>query len=150
MRFVRLLVEASVPGVPRTKGSLTHRGGGRLTDSDLSIAWRRLVAYQVRRALPEGYEPFAGPVYTELFFTLPGLDWSDIIRQGAGDKDKLERNVLDALAVDPKKPDLSAGVYINDAQVIDGRTAKQPDRAGILPRGLFLRVWEVDPDGQAE
>lgn len=140
------LVEAFVPGIARTKGSLTpKRIQGRtpvLVDSELSIAWRRLVAYQARNALPEGHVPSLAPIMVSIVVTLPGLDWKDVLSQGSGDIDKIVRNVLDALAVDPKKPDLAAGVYVNDAQVVCVNATKQPDRAGTLRRGLHLIAWE--------
>ena len=144
--MMNLLIDVFVPGFARTKGSLTHKGQGRLADSDLSIVWRRLVAYKARAAYA-GRDPSPLPIYIEAVYTLPGADVAAIIRQGAGDIDKLDRNILDALATDPTKPDLSAGVYLNDAQVIALNVAKQPDRGGIVPRGVQLRVWEVTPNG---
>lgn len=144
---MHLLFEAFVPGFARTKGSLTYKGRGRMVDSDLSIMWRRLVAYKCRAAYLSGFdgrrEPSALPIYIEGVYTLPGLDMAAIIAQGAGDIDKLDRNILDALATDPDKPDLSAGVYLNDAQVIALNVAKQPDRNGVIPRGVNLKVWEI-------
>jgi len=137
------LVQVFVPGFARTKGSLTYKGRGRMVDSDLSIMWRRLVAYKAGAAYGER-APSELPIYIEAVYTLPGADMAAIIRQGAGDLDKLDRNILDALATDPDKPDLSAGVYVNDAQVIALNVAKQPDRGGIIPRGVHLKVWEIE------
>lgn len=145
------LIDIFVPGFARTKGSLTHKGQGRLADSDLSIRWRRLVAYKAGAAyvndVGQRLPPSELPIYIEAVYTLPGADVAAIIRQGAGDIDKLDRNILDALAYDSAKPDLSAGVYLNDAQVIALNVAKQPDRGGIVPRGVQIRVWEVTPNG---
>ena len=142
------LVQVFVPGFARTKGSLTYKGRGRMVDSDLSIMWRRLVAYKAGaayvNAVGQRLPPSELPIYIEAVYTLPGADMAAIIRQGAGDLDKLDRNILDALATDPDKPDLSAGVYVNDAQVIALNVAKQPDRGGIIPRGVHVKVWEIE------
>lgn len=142
---MNLLIETFVPGVARTKGSLelVNGRGARpvLTDSDLSIKWRRLVAYKARAAYG-GREPSQLPIYVEIMVTLPAIDWVGITAKGAGDVDKLARNVLDALAVDPKKPDLAAGVYVDDSQVVDLHIVKMADLGGAMPRGMKINVWE--------
>ncbi len=115
-----------VPGAPKTKGSLSARapkchccaacrGYARLPqlqDSVGSKRWRKLVAYQAERTIveaPGAQFPIEGPVAVELGFQLSTMLVDDLIAQGAGDLDKLYRNVLDALQ--------DAGVYANDSQV---------------------------------
>jgi Holliday junction resolvase RusA-like endonuclease len=143
---MNLILDTFVPGIARTKGSLdVVNAGGRgrgavLADTELSTKWRRLVAYQARRAY--GREPSLLPIKVEIVVALPALDWPMITRKGAGDVDKLARNVLDALAVDLSKPDLAAGVYVDDSQVVDLHVIKLADLGGTLPRGLKLKVWE--------
>lgn len=117
-----------VPGHPKTKGSLTPRarkcrccdkctgfvGKVQLVDTEASKRWRKLVAYRAERAIVErdilrwgmGF-PIEGQVGLDLGFA---LDIDDVIQMGAGDTDKLYRNVLDALT--------DAGVYVDDVQVV--------------------------------
>lgn len=142
---MRLLVEEFVPGWPRTKGSVEHRGGGRVADTDRSIHWRSMMAYKFRNAYA-GQEPAKGAIRVELLALLPVATWEDLIKRGAqgnGDIDKLLRNVFDALAQDLKKPHLAAAVYLDDAQVIDECTSKRKatptNRAGV-----HVRAWEVE------
>lgn len=148
---MRLLVQTFIPGHARTKGSLDvkHYGRGRrpvLVDTDLSIMWRRLVAYKARLDYAARWPdagPCLGPIRVEGLFILPGATWEVIMAQGAGDVDKLLRNTLDALATDPHKPDLSAGVYGNDSQVVTSAADKMPDFQVPGKRGLHLHVFEV-------
>ena len=120
-----------VPGAPKTTGSLSARapkchcspqcrGYARLPqlrDSEGSKRWRKLVAYQAERAmaigpvipklLPNGkMVALTGWVALEILYVLPAVD---LLAQGAGDLDKLDRNVFDALQ--------DAQVFENDAQV---------------------------------
>jgi Holliday junction resolvase RusA-like endonuclease len=126
-----------VPGHPKTKGSLTIVPGRRCRccpacqgyvgkphakDTPASGAWRKLMAYQLRaraRDRPDIF-PLVGPVAVYALWVLAG----DVITTGAGDKDKLDRNLFDALT--------DAGVYADDVQVVDGRTMKiRGDSPGV-------------------
>lgn len=127
-----------VPGPPKTKGSLTARaprchccdackgyvGQPQLRDSVGSGRWRKLVAYQAEQA-KRGVGmawPLGGPVAVDLTFGLLG----DPIATGAGDLDKLYRNVLDALT--------DAGVYEDDVQVVRLSGSKSEDEPGVRVR----------------
>lgn len=119
-----------VPGHPKTKGSLQPRakrchccpackgyvGKPQLRDSVASHRWRQLVTYQAEQAIKAVYPPARQllfpiaadvPVGVHLDFF---LEVASAIQHGAGDSDKLERNVLDALK--------DAGVYADDVQVV--------------------------------
>jgi Holliday junction resolvase RusA-like endonuclease len=127
-----------VPGPPKTKGSLTARaprchccpacrgyvGQPQLRDSVGSGRWRKLVAYQAAQAM--GQLPWGGliigPVAVDLTFGLLG----DPVATGAGDLDKLYRNVLDALT--------DAGVYKDDVQVMRLSGSKSEDEPGVRVR----------------
>jgi len=130
-----------VPGPPKTKGSLQPRaprchccdacegyvGTPQLRDSVGSSRWRRLVAYQADRAIkavppPERLFPVLAPVAVDLTFGLLG----DPVAIGAGDLDKLYRNVLDALT--------DAGVYQDDVQVVRLSGSKSQDEPGVRVR----------------
>ena len=127
-----------VPGPPKTKGSLTARaprchccpackgyaGQPQLRDSAGSGRWRKLVAYQAEQA-KRGVGmawPLSGPVAVDLTFGLSG----DVLASGAGDLDKLYRNVLDALT--------DAGVYEDDVQVVRLSGSKSQDEPGVQVR----------------
>ena len=118
------VLEFWVPGAPKTKGSLSARaprchcspqcrGYARLPhlrDSEGSKRWRKLVAYQAAQATRARGAwmtwPLVGWVALEILYVLPA---ADLLAQGAGDLDKLDRNVFDALQ--------DAQVFENDAQV---------------------------------
>lgn len=145
---MNLILDTFVPGHARTKGSLDVVNAGArgraavLADSELSTKWRRLVAYKARQAYGQR-EPSLLPIKVEIMVALPADDWPALTRKGAGDVDKLARNVLDALAVDLRKPDLAAGVYVDDSQVVDLHIVKLADLGGAVPRGMKIRAWEL-------
>lgn len=127
-----------VPGQPRTKGSLQARarrchctkdcpgylGATQLRDSVASKRWRALCAYQAQQAMavtPGEDWPVAGSVAVVALF---GLRAADIEAQGAGDVDKLARNLLDAMQ--------DAELYANDSQV----------------HPLYVDKFAIEPDQQ--
>jgi Holliday junction resolvase RusA-like endonuclease len=137
-----------VPGHPKTKGSLQVVNSGRLSgravlrDTPASKRWRQLVAYAAGEAMKatsvrtglETLWPLAGPVSLTLTYYLP-VDEAALIAQGSGDIDKLERNIFDALQ--------DAGVYANDAQVVDCWHGKRvPIQGGVT--GVMIKVAMVD------
>lgn len=117
-----ILVETFVAGRPRTKGSLAKRPNGTLYDSVTdSGLWRALMAGGVRDDYARRWSvgpgsplPYAGAVLVQAGFDLP----CDPISSGAGDLDKLARNLLDALGTESKNPKYRGGVIVNDNQVI--------------------------------
>jgi Holliday junction resolvase RusA-like endonuclease len=113
-----------VPGHPKTKGSLRVLNSGRLSgravlqDTPASKRWRALVVYAAQIAMRGETQawPLDGPVRVDVEYWLPVKDEAALIAQGAGDKDKLDRNIYDALQ--------DAGVFANDSQVVDGQSTK--------------------------
>lgn len=125
-----VVLQFFVPGRPKTKGSLTARarrchccdacqgyeGQPQLRDTVASARWRKLMAYQATQAMraqPHAW-PMLGPVWLHVIFILP-VD--DPIMTGAGDVDKLLRNLMDALQ--------DAQVYRDDVQVVKVDVVKQ-------------------------
>lgn len=149
-----IITEVWVPGNPRTKGSLTAKGG-YAKDTVQSSRWRALMAEQVRRDIEHRFEspqhryamPWPGPVDVELvaFLAVPStvLDIVETpaIWHNAGDVDKLARNVLDAIAADAKSAIMNGGAIVNDSQVIRLVAEKYAARPG--EHGLWLRVTSV-------
>lgn len=150
-----ILTEVWVPGHPRTKGSLTVKGG-YAADTAHSKRWRAFMAEQVRQdialrrnsaapALNEVW-PYLGPVAVWFAAWLPkgsGTAAPDEppVWYGAGDVDKLARNVLDALAADAKNATMNGGVYVNDNQVVrlSGEKFTASPELG-RPPGMYLLV----------
>jgi len=142
-----------VPGRPRTKGSLTPMvtpgtGRVRLTDSDDSKHWRRVVTAAVRKERERigqyGPRPMLHrrvPVALALTFLVPG----DPIDHEMGDLDKFERNVLDALSgcddTCGRFCGKHAGLYADDAQVIKLLSEKMGPRADV---GVVIQAWRAD------
>jgi hypothetical protein len=137
-----IIVDTFVAGRPRTKGSLTFVTPTYAKDSEASRHWRALMAGAVldsrnrlhaertctgergATGLPIGCshasfwpcgqaEPYAGPVGVRLVVGLP----VDPLEHGAGDLDKLLRNVLDAIASNARNPRFRGGAIIDDNQV---------------------------------
>lgn len=156
-----IITEVWVPGNPRTKGSLTAKGG-YAKDTVQSSRWRALMAEQVRRDLErrgmnaarfgeDPLVPYAGAVDVELvaFLAVPSTVNDSVvvpaIWHNAGDVDKIARNVLDAIAADAKSAIMNGGAIVNDNQVI--RLVAEKYAAGRGGQGLWLRVETIDQDG---
>lgn len=139
------MINVWVAGAPRTKGSMeqqqhprtcrcrtcsTGRRGYRMVQSvEGSEDWAVLIAHTVqteaaRRGMRLGW--IGLPVAVRLAFWLPG----DPIAARAGDIDKLERNILDALT--------KAGVYGDDVQVVRSMCDKYGPSA---TPGVLVQAW---------
>lgn len=135
------MINVWVAGVPRTKGSMeqqqhprtcrcrtcsTGRRGYRMVQSvEGSEDWAALVTNGVRTQT-SAQPQMCGPVAVRLAFWLPG----DPIATRAGDIDKLERNILDALT--------KAGVYGDDVQVVRSMCDKYGPSA---TPGVLVQAW---------
>jgi len=148
-----------VPGHPTTKGSLEPRapkchccpkckGYARmpqLRDSESSKRWRKIVAYAAEQHLKAGdpgrefteetpWIPRTWDVRMWLIFSLAVPNVTD---NGAGDSDKLERNVFDALQ--------DAHVYGDDVQVVTCWTEKRRVVDAMGP-GVRIQLWGSEPE----
>jgi len=153
-----IITEVWVPGNPRTKGSLTAKGG-YAKDTVQSSRWRALMAEQVRRDIAQRITsaqltgvaaPYEGAVDVELvaFLAVPSaasVAETPAIWHNAGDVDKLARNVLDAIAADARSAIMNGGAIVNDNQVI--RLVAEKYAAAPGEQGLWLRVETVDQAG---
>ncbi len=141
-----ILVSTFVAGLARTKGSLARRPNGTLYDSVVdSGKWRALMAGALRDAYElawvrangpttDGPPPHPGPVAVSAIFFLP----VDPLAYGAGDLDKLTRNLLDALGTHSKNPRYNGGVIVDDNQVIRLVVSKHGPAA---QSGVWVQVW---------
>ncbi len=139
----RTVLQAWVPGLPKTKGSMTHIGGGHMAESVIGSArWRILMVERFKSDTTwRGVTPIIGPgmpVHVSAEFSLP-VDPTSV---GSGDIDKLLRNVLDALSACTKKcgPRCKkhAGIYVDDVQVVSSNIAKK--RADESGPGVYVTV----------
>lgn len=153
-----------VYGLPKPKGSMVCRRdpNHKLREMVKNAEWRKSVL-EIAQATVKERADERQPIRTQMVFTLPrpvshygtgrnarilkpsAPEWPST--HGTGDKDKLERLVLDALE--------SAGVLVNDAQVVIGPVLKAypytGDRDGlkglwadVLDRpGAVVRLWPV-------
>lgn len=141
-----ILMQTFVAGEPKTKGSMRirNRATGALAESVAgSSTWRALMAGAVRDAYRDSTRadtwrpPYTGAVFVQLMFVLP----VDPLREGAGDLDKLTRNVLDALGMRSKNPRYNGGVIIDDNQVCRIKTEKwQSVSLARSGTGVFITV----------
>lgn len=134
------MITVWVPGVAKTKGSMTVQRGRRLAQSvQGSEEWaelvRRCTVERIRivhggggRLAPKPVIPKGIPVAVRLAFWLPV---ADVTAERSGDVDKLARNVLDALT--------KAGAYADDVQVVKLHVDKYPASDLVQP-GLLLRA----------
>jgi hypothetical protein len=146
-----ILTEVWVAGHARTKGSLLNN-----QDTLYSKRWRALMASVVRKDVARRMSfnldmtgqtpvyPHKGAVAVEIDVWLPV---ADVIKVGAGDVDKLARNVLDAIAADAKNAIMNGGVILNDNQVVRLRIDKWEAPPGApmgQPAGLLLQVLTAE------
>lgn len=108
-----------------------------LANSPASSHWRALMAGAVRddyaRRWGPSFGPYDGPVAVSCWAHLP----VDPLAYGAGDLDKLLRNVLDALGTTSKNPRYNGGVIVDDNQV----TRIDATKWGPAPQpGVHIRV----------
>lgn len=150
-----LLISVFVAGRPKTKGSLVVRPNGSAHEGVIgSPKWRALMAGAVRdqyaanwiervcaRHAPDSHPfscatPVAWPGAVEVCatFQLP----VDPLTSGAGDLDKLLRNVLDAIASNSKNPRYNGGVIFDDNQVV--RIEAEKRGPSDYP-GASIEVW---------
>lgn len=128
----RVLAAVWVPGVPRTQGSMKSVGRGNMVHSDALVAWRSLVASELRRyaLTPAGFYgdglPWLGPVAVRCIF---------VRGDGVGDIDKLARAVLDALT--------ESRVIGDDVQVVKLH-CDRVERVGGRGDGAFVMVATVN------
>jgi Holliday junction resolvase RusA-like endonuclease len=149
-----ILTECWIPGLPKTKGSLNFIGERYVKENVKgSTRWRVLVADAVRRDRKRRAlsEPAYGPVAVRALFWLPAprnpnRDFGAPVHAGAGDVDKLARNVLDALADDAKVASKNGGAFVNDNQVCDLLAVKFLATPSAPP-GLALTVWTLEDVG---
>jgi Holliday junction resolvase RusA-like endonuclease len=149
---LRPLLAFEVPGEPQPQGSakaFKHRHTGRVmvtSDNARLRPWRDAVSWHARQALL-GSGPLIGPVKVrvEFRFSRPGGHFGKRgLRPAAPrehvvrpDLDKLVRAVLDALS--------EAGIWRDDAQVVDTRARKQYHECPgavieIMPVEVCMRV----------
>jgi len=138
-----------IPGRPKTKGSLRHKGRGHMVESvGGSSQWRSDIASALalrlgQKSTGEGpmriWRPYAGPVAVGAVFY---FDPPRNVREGAprapigrqyGDLDKLARNLGDALT--------DAGVIADDSQIYQWMLHKEWTDLEGDPEGVSLRVW---------
>ena len=144
------LLNVYVVGTPRPKGSMRHIGKGRMVEQlEGSPDWRIAVTSAAHDAIREtgegdvaaGY-PHLGPVAVQirLFFTKPASapKTREILpsTRSTGDSDKHARNIFDALQ--------DAGVFKDDAQVVDHHVSKRYCRPGQIA-GAQIVVTAVAP-----
>lgn len=121
-----------VPGHAKTKGSMDHKGRGRMVQNVAGSAdWARMVEHEARRAMATGWTSLLLDVHVMITYYLP-VTLEQLIRQGSGDIDKLERNILDAMT--------KAQVYLDDAQVTQCIHEKRSAFADQHPQGVKVSV----------
>ena len=145
-----ILAEVWVPGRPRPKGSLNCLGGPSHTmeeDNPHSKPWRIKMAGALRADRDRrGHSTWHGAAEVAFvaFFEPDGVGASSLgapLRpHDGGDKDKLERNILDALQDGTSR---SPAVLANDSQVVGGYGEKVfTNLAG--QQGIWIRVSTLD------
>jgi crossover junction endodeoxyribonuclease RusA len=143
-----------VPGIPRTKGNwkaVCHPKTGKallVPKSRKSVPWEESVAWAAKQMIVHDRwhkRPAGVAVSVSLAFSLPRpkshLKANGRLRKGAplfpaskscGDRDKLDRAVLDAM---------TGIVYDDDSQVCDGGVGKR--YADGCPAGVQVTVREL-------
>ena len=130
---MRRILTITVPGVAAPQGSKSLLGHGALVESSKRVApWRADVRAAAMSAMGDGWQPLTGAVDVDIEVFLPrpkshygtGRNANAVKHtaplyptgHNSGDADKLARAILDALT--------SAGVWLDDAQVVKLRASK--------------------------
>lgn len=143
----------TVYGTPGPQGSKRHVGGGRMIESSQLVKpWREAVKTAALTEILSGDRalyPIPGPLRVAVFFTLrkpaSAPKRTRIWPSKKPDIDKLLRSTFDALS--------DAGLWLDDAQVIDVRAVKTyPDESvmALASPGAVIAVSRVStssPDG---
>lgn len=147
-----IITELWIPGRPVTKGSLTVVNGIP-KDTPQSKAWRRIMAGAVRddlarKHLVRALIPYDGPVAVTAAWFLP----VPVTQHGAGDIDKLMRNLLDALSAPSDRTQdtsLCAGAIVDDNQVqsVDSWKFCDAEMPGVVVQVRALSQAEIDAAG---
>lgn len=141
--------EMTVRGEPAPQGSKRgfvnkHTGRVAMVESSKKVGpWRDDVKAAAENARDAALSALDGPLYAEIIFTLPKPKSAPKTRQIWPDRkpdlDKLARAVFDALR--------AAGVYTDDARVVELRTAKRYPLEGqdaLVTPGAVVRLWPLD------
>lgn len=145
-RWPATLADLWIPGVPRTKGSLTVVNSGargrkaHVEDTPESVRWRMLMVDMLRK--DQGRrgivnQPYPGAVYVIATFYQRVEDLTRKVAE-SGDLDKLLRNLFDALSVN-KDSRKGAGVIKDDMQITRLTAVKEIATGGGSP-GLRVIV----------
>ncbi|MGV9181826.1 RusA family crossover junction endodeoxyribonuclease [Arcanobacterium canis] len=133
-----------VAGDPKTQGSMTHVGGGRMIHNPELVVWRnRVQAAAVRAALARGIRiPIDDPVHVEAHFRLekPGRPGKPLGATGL-DLDKLQRAIGDALSPDAKVR--QGKVLSNDNRIVSWQASKHWAKPG--DEGVSVSVVIIEP-----
>lgn len=144
----KVIATVRVVGLPVAKGNMRRKPGGGMYDRAHEALGTWTVAIHTALLGSRGSPwstmarkpPIVGPVGVNLTFYLVPPRKIPANRRGwpaaKPDRDKLERAVFDAL---------TGIVYVDDAQVVDGATAKLYAVDADHPPGVFIQVFEV-PD----
>ena len=144
------LLQFRVAGLPVTQGD--HKAWkppgapfARIADANPTKLkpWREAIRSTAVDALPDGWVPLDGPVRVVFIFAMPRpasapkrrRTWP--IKMRSGDWDKLARAASDALT--------DAGVWTDDARVVDGRVVKDypGEHIAQMSPGVLIRIWTV-------
>lgn len=131
-------VEAVALGQPRPQGSKDYLGPKKMRESSTGLpAWRSDVADAIRRALPEGWTPYQGPVLSLLEFVMRRPSSGrradrDRADKRTGDAEKLERAIYDAAT--------AAGLWDDDCRLVGGYKVKRVAREGEGPHCRMVFV----------
>jgi Holliday junction resolvase RusA-like endonuclease len=138
-----------VPGWPVTQGSMSHVGGGRLAHPKKLRPWRDSIRLMARNtAARTGFHHLPEqPVMVDVAFYLPRRGAADLGRKwptvrSAGDLDKLERAVLDALSTIGHE----TGILTDDSAVVSLRSRKWYANDDNPP-GVVIRVAHLSSPG---
>lgn len=135
MRIISLFI----PGAPKSKGSLEHRGGGKMREAVVgSTTWKRKMAGLLESHWNKFYpgQRTEAPVRVTATFFLPVATHEALITERASgnyDLDKLIRNLGDAIT--------EAKIWKDDSQAVCWIAVKMPANS-THPQGVSVVIEE--------
>lgn len=144
--MVRTILTIRVNGHPRTQGSMTSIGNGRMKHSPELVTWRQLVTDMVTmkaRTNRPSWKPVDEPVGCAIEFILPRPQKPRWEVPGTDlDIDKLERAIFDALAPKQNRRTLRHALLQDDSRICESHKVKRYAADGEQP-GANVSVWTL-------
>lgn len=153
------MIDVTVYGVPAPQGSKRYVGNGISVESSKAVKpWRADVKNAIEQALPDGHQPWDGPLTQHIVFAFPrpkghygtGRN-THRIKPSAPTHPATSRNDLEKLVRAVNDAATAAGLWRDDGLVVQLTATKAyVDQTDLIDRpGCHLTVRRLEPTENA-